>query len=273
MTVDNHKNVLQGTRVFTTNEDVHCTHNNAPDNPQNKNFSEKASRAVYLKNIEKSITRDIVWKALNSLTRTMPNGSIQKALYVTKLDLPYAIKNDPSSGNKGFGYLHLKTAAQAHWLKVRSPLIIDDKYKIDVAPYINHRYDLYDHKTNLPKNFICSDGNNNSTPHSIKSSTVSPSPSDGHLEESLIVPQVHFSQFQFFPQFNYSTSLSSHNTVPYYTDEQIIKNTFHQTLYENQIIPTEEAWLQYKQTLNQKLAEIQQTQSYPQYSYVPMNYR
>ena len=38
MTVDSYKNVLKGTRVFTTNEDMHCTHNNAPDNPQNKNF-------------------------------------------------------------------------------------------------------------------------------------------------------------------------------------------------------------------------------------------
>jgi len=271
MTVDSYKNVLKGTRVFTTNEDMHCTHNNAPDNPQNKNFSEKASRAVYLKNIEKSLTRDIVWKALNSLTRTMPNGSIQKALYVTKLDLPYAIKNDPKSGNKGFGYLHLKTAAQAHWLKVRSPLIIDDKYKIDVAPYINHRFDLYDHKTKLPKIHARHDSNNNSIPHSIKSSTVSPSPSDGHFEESIYVPQVHSPQFQYYTQFSYSTSMPS-NTVPYYTDEQIIKNAFHQTLYENQIIPTEEAWLQYKLTLNQKLAEIQQTQSYPQYTYVPINY-
>ena len=156
----------------------------------------------------------------------MPNGSIQKALYVTKLDLPYAIKNDPKSGNKGFGYLHLKTAAQAHWLKVRSPLIIDDKYKIDVAPYINHRFDLYDHKTKLPKIHSRHDSNNNSIPHSIKSSTVSPSPSDGHFEESIYVPQVHSPQFQYYTQFSYSTSMPT-NTVPYYTDEQIIKNAFH----------------------------------------------
>ena len=52
---------------------------------------------------------------------------------------------------------------------------------------------------------------------------------------------------------------------------RLIKIFFQQTLYENQIIPTEEAWLQYKLTLNQKLAEIQQTQSYQQYSYVPLN--
>ena len=49
MTVDSYKNVLKGTRVFTTNEDMHCTHNNAPDNPQNKNFRHKVLQKLPLK--------------------------------------------------------------------------------------------------------------------------------------------------------------------------------------------------------------------------------
>merc|ERR1712110_794429 len=55
-------------------------------------------------------------------------------------------------------------------------------------------------------------------------------------------------------------------SLPVYSvaDEQIIKNAFYQSFHGNQVVPTEEAWQQYKLTLDQKIQELsQQNYMYP----------